>query len=184
MLVRTLFRYRLPLCLVLATLAFALYVKDVSWNPPGYYLDESSISYNAYLISRTGASRYGTHWPLYFQYDAQGINLYGCTYVYLLAALFFVFPPSIVLARGLSATLGFSTALLLGLLATKISHRKSIGIIVALTTMLTPWLFEISRIVLEPAVYQLVLVLFLLALYRAHKHPGWSMLDATLLAIT
>jgi len=124
-------------------------------------------------------------WPKNaLHYDAQGINLYGCTYVYLLAALFFVFPPSIVLARGLSATLGFSTGVLLGLLATKISHRKSIGIMVALTTMLTPWLFEISRIVLEQVVYQLVLVLFLLALYRAHKHPRWSMLDGALLAHT
>ena len=65
-------RYRLLLTLAAVTLLFTFYLKDVSRNPPGYYLDESSISYNAYLISRTGASRYGVHWPLYFQYDAQG----------------------------------------------------------------------------------------------------------------
>src|SRR5215467_11950150 len=109
-------RYRVLLTIAAVTLLFILYVKDVSWNPPGYYLDESSISYNAYLISRTGVSRYGIRWPLYFQYDAQGINLYGSTYVYTLVALFSIFPPSVVLARGLGAMLGYITALLLGLL--------------------------------------------------------------------
>jgi dolichyl-phosphate-mannose-protein mannosyltransferase len=161
-----------------------LYVKDVSRNPPGYYLDESSISYNAYLISRTGASRYGVHWPLYFQYDARGVNLYGGPYVYLLSIVFSIFPPSIFLARSLSATLGFVTALLLGQLASKISRQASVGIVVALSTVLTPWLFEISRIVLEPALYQLALVLFLLALYRAHTHSRWSLLDRTMLGVT
>jgi hypothetical protein len=178
-------RYRLLLTIIAAvTLLFTLYVKDVSRNPPGYYLDESSISYNAYLISRTGASRYGVHWPLYFQYDAKGVNLYGGPYVYLLSIVFSIFPPSISSARSLSATLGFVTALLLGLLASKISRQASVGIIVALSTMLTPWLFEISRIVLEPALYQLALVLFLLALYRAYIHSRWSLLDSTILSVT
>jgi hypothetical protein len=161
-----------------------LYLKDVSRNPPGFYLDESSISYNAYLISRTGASRYGIHWPLYFQYDAQGVNLYGGPYVYLLSIVFSVFPPSIFSARSLSATLGFVTAVLLGVLASKISGQARIGIIVALSAMLTPWLFEISRIVREPALYQLALVLFLLTLYRAHTRSRWSLLDCTILSLT
>ena len=176
--------YRLLLTLAAVTLLFTFYLKDVSRNPPGYYLDESSISYNAYLISRTGASRFGVHWPLYFQYDAQGVNLYGGPYVYLLSIVFSIFSPSVFSARSLSATLGFVTALLLGLLASKISRQASVGIIVALSTMLTPWLFEISRIVLEPALYQLALVLFLLALYRAHTHSRWSLLDSTILSVT
>jgi hypothetical protein len=177
-------RYRLLLTLAAVTPLLTFYLKDVSRNPPGYYLDESSISYNAYLISRTGASRYGVHWPLYFQYDAQGVNLYGGPYVYLLSIVFSIFPPSVFSARSLSATLGFVTALLLGLLASKISRQASVGIIVALSMMLTPWLFEISRIVLEPALYQLALVLFLLALYRAHTHSRWSLLDSAILSLT
>ena len=176
-------RYRLLFTLAAMTLLFTFYLQGVSRNPPGYYLDESSISYNAYLISRTGASRYGVHWPLYFQYDAQGVNLYGGLYVYLLSIVFSIFPPSMFTARSLSATLGFVTALLLGLLASKISRQTSVGIIVALSAMLTPWLFEISRIVLEPALYQLALVLFLLALYRAHTHSRWSLLDSTILGV-
>jgi len=177
-------RYRLPLTLATVTLLFTVYLKDVSRNPPGYYLDESSISYNAYLISRTGASRYGVHWPLYFQCDAQGATLYGGPYVYLLSIVFSIFPPSIFSARSLSATLGFVAALLLGLLASKIARRASVGIIVALSTMLTPWLFEISRLVFEVALYPLELVLFLLALYRAHNHSRWSLLDSTILSVT
>src|SRR5262245_34308164 len=175
-------RYRILLTLAAVNLLLTLYLKDVSRNPPGFYLDESSISYNAYLISRTGASRYGIHWPLYFQYDAQGVNLYGGPYVYLLSIVFSVFPPSIFSARSLSATLGFLTAVLLGLLAAKVSRQARIGIIVALSAMMTPWLFEISRIVLEPVLYQLALVLFLLALYRSHTRSRWSLLECTILS--
>jgi hypothetical protein len=176
-------RHRLLLTLAAVGCLLASYLKDVSRNPPAFYLDESSISYNAYLISRTGASRYGVHWPLYFQYDAQGVNLYGGPYVYLLSIVFSIFPPSISCARSLSANLGFVTAVLLGLLASSISRQARIGIIVALSAMLTPWLFEISRIVLEPALYQLALVLFLLALYRAHTRPRWSLLECTMLSL-
>jgi len=181
---RFLVRCRLLLTLAAAGLLLPFYLKDVSRNPPGFYLDESSISYNAYLISRTGASRYGVRWPLYFQYDAQGVNLYGGPFVYLLSIVFLVFPPSMLSARSLSATLGFVTAVLLGLLASKISRQARIGIIVALSAMLTPWLFEISRIVLEPVLYQLALVLFLLALHRAHARSRWSLLECAMLGLT
>jgi hypothetical protein len=44
--------------------AVALYARDVPNNPPGFYIDDSSIAYNAHTISQTGRDEYGVHWPL------------------------------------------------------------------------------------------------------------------------
>jgi len=50
-------------CVILAA---ASYFHGVPQNPHGFYIDESSIAYNAYTISRTGRDEYGEAWPLYF----------------------------------------------------------------------------------------------------------------------
>ncbi len=167
-------------------LLYALYVAGIHKNPPGFYLDESSIAYNAYLMGRTGTSEAGVRWPLYIQSYTGPFSVYANpTYIYLLAAVYALFPPSILAARLLSASLGFAAALLLGLLAWRISKRRTVGIIVGLSALLTPWLFEVSRLVFEVALYPLTLVLFLLALYRAQEaRERWSWKDSILLAVT
>ena len=48
-------------------LALALYFADVPDNPPGFYIDESSIAYNAHAVSQTGRDEHGTPWPLFFR---------------------------------------------------------------------------------------------------------------------
>jgi 4-amino-4-deoxy-L-arabinose transferase-like glycosyltransferase len=176
---------RLLLVLAAAILLYALYVAGISKNPPGFYLDESSIAYNAYLMARTGVSESGVRFPLYIQSYTGPFSVYANpTYIYLLAVVYLFSPPSILAARLLSATLGFAAALVLGLLAWRISKRLLVCAIVALICMLTPWLFEISRLVFEVAFYPLTLGLFLLALYRAEGRARWSWMDSALLVIT
>ena len=178
--------YRLPLIMLAAViLLYAFYIAGIWKNPPGFYLDESSIAYNAYLMGRTGISEAGVSWPLYIRSYTGPFSVYtNPTYIYLLAAVYALFPPSILAARLLSATLGFAAALLLGVLAWRISGRRGVGIIVALAALVTPWLFEVSRLVFEVALYPLTLVLFLLALYRAQARARWSWMDCALLALT
>jgi len=79
------------------------YFYQVPQNPPGFYIDEASISYNAYTISQSGRDEYGESWPLYFRAFGEYKNP---LYIYLLSILFRLFGPSIVVARLLSATLG------------------------------------------------------------------------------
>src|SRR3954470_24300729 len=105
-------------------LAFALYAWGVPANPPGFYIDESSIAYNALTISRTGADEYGESFPLYFRAFCDYKNP---VYVYTLAALFRLTGPSITAACLLSATLGALAALLLGLLAVRLTGRAAAG---------------------------------------------------------
>ncbi len=45
--------------------------------------------------------------------------------------------------------------------------QLTIGLVMGITALVTPWLFEISRLVFEVAMLPLALALFLLAVIRA-----------------
>jgi len=156
-------------------LLFIGYTSGLSRNPPGFYVDESAIAYNAYLVSRTGAGEYGSHFPLYFQMFTDGFTQYvSPTQVYLLAFVFRFLPPSILLARSFSAFWVFAACLLLGFLAKRVSGQLKIGLIVAGTALLTPWFFEVRGLVLEPHFVPFALMLLLLAVYHAHTRANWT----------
>lgn len=160
-------------------LAYAFYVAGVRNNPPGFYVDESSIAYNAHTISQTGADEYGNRWPVYFRAFGEYKNP---AYIYLLAALFKITGPSILAARLLSATLGFAAALILGLLALRLSGSRVIAIFIGVAALLTPWLFELSRLVFEVTLLPLALTAFLLALHHAYRKGTWTLLDSIAVA--
>ena len=164
--------FRWPLICVGVAMAIALYVAGVPGNPPGFFVDESSIAYNAHTISQHGVDEHGESWPLYFRAFGEHKNP---IFIYLLASLFWVFGPSQFLARLLSALLVLAAALLLGVLAGRAIRKYSIGVIVAASACLTPWLFEPSRLVFEVASLPLALALFLWALQVAltHDPPHW-----------
>lgn len=174
------------LALILATVfLFIGYTSGISHNPPGFYVDESGFAFNAYLIGRTGVSEFGVSWPLFFQfYTPPFVQLGNPTQIYLLALVFAVLSPSILLARLYSAAWVFVASLLLGYLAVRISRRYLVGVIVALNAVLTPWLFELSRLVLDLFFYPFALVLFLSILYRTHTRRVWTLLDGALIAIS
>jgi len=169
--------------IVLAAIAGAVcsfYVK-VAQNPPGYYIDEASISYNAHLISQTGRDETGTAWPLYFRAFGDYKNP---VYIYLLTGIYYLTGPSVLAARILSATVGILAALALGLLGWRLTRKREVAWLVTLLALVTPWLFEMSRMVLEVALYPLVLALFLLSAHRASTRSRWSPWDVTSLALT
>lgn len=161
--------------------AAILYFARVPDHPPGFYIDESSICYNAYTISQTGRDEYGNEWPLFFRAFGDYKNP---VYIYLLAGVFRFTGPSIFVARLFSATLGLAAAILFGLLALRMTNRRVIASLVVLTVLLTPWLFELSRVVLEVSLYPLVLALFLLCVYRASQKLRWSWIEILSLALT
>jgi hypothetical protein len=178
-------RYRLVFTLLGIGVLFVCYLDKVSTNPPGFYIDESAIAYNAYCIAHTGAGEFGNRHPLFFPvYTSGWIQYANPTQIYLLAIPFTVLRPSIKVARVFSATWVFLACVLLGLLATQVSGQRRIGIIVGTIAILTPWLFEVSRLVLETFFYPMALVLFLLAVFRAQRKESWSWPTIVLLAAT
>src|SRR6185369_12841816 len=108
------------LLLLIALAVIVVYFARLESNPPGYYIDESSISYNAYTISQTGVDEFGARWPLYFRSFGDYKNP---VHIYLLAGIYRVTGPSILAARVLSAVCGVLAALALGLLAARITER-------------------------------------------------------------
>lgn len=150
-------------------------------NPPGFFLDESSIAYNAHTISTSGRDEHGEAWPLFFRAFGEFKNP---VYIYLLAGVFRLTGPGILSARILSATLGLLTVLLLGLLAIRITQSNSTALLFSLLVLLTPWTFELSRLVLEVAIYPFALALFLLAVWNAAGKERWSATEICTLAGT
>jgi hypothetical protein len=162
---------------------FVLYTSGISRNPPGFYMDESATAYNAYLISRTGADEAGQVLPLLVQwYTGPSTSFVNATTMYLMAIFFRIVPPSVMAARMFAAFWMFSACLLLGLLARRISGRKSIGIIVAGTALLTPWLFEVGRLVWDAHFVPMAVVLFLFAAYSAQTKEKWTWREIAMLA--
>lgn len=178
-------RYGLYFALLCLAILFFLYTHDLTDNPPGFYVDESAFAYNAYSIAKTGASEFGVRWPLFFQNFEHPFTVFvNPIHIYLLAALFLVFPPSIWLARVLSALAGLEAGMLLGLLGFRISGKQTIGIIVGLTALVTPWFFEFSRWFSDASYYPLALALFLLALHNASLKERWSWKDVIFIGLT
>lgn len=167
--------------LALVLLAGFVYGTRLTRNPAGFYIDESSIAYNAYTISQTARDEHGDLLPLFFRAFGDYKNP---TYIYVLALIFRISGPGILIARLFSALLVLAAAAALGAVAVRISGRRVVGILIALQALLTPWLFENSRVVFEVALYPLVLALFLLSLARVASKPTWSWFDSTLIALT
>jgi DNA-binding beta-propeller fold protein YncE len=168
---------------------YFLYIGGLTRNPPGFYMDEAAVAYSAYTMYLRGEGEFGQSWPLYFPIFSIGnstdyLNYSDPTQIYLLAALFHVFQPGVFLSRALSATAVFLAALVLGSLAKRISGQGLIGTIVALTALMTPWLFELGRVAFGAALYPLAISLFLTALYRAHSQERWSNLDSVVIGLT
>jgi hypothetical protein len=183
-------KHPLAVTLVAVGLLYLFYLNGLSTNPPGFYIDESAIAYNAYCIAHTGAGEFGNRFPLFFPVYTGGWTQYANpTQIYLLAIPFTIFRPSILVARIFSATWVFAACVLLGLLARRISGQRRIGAIVGLTAILTPWLFDVSRLVMETFFYPLALVLFLFVVFHAQRKQNWTWptvitLAATLMLLT
>jgi Dolichyl-phosphate-mannose-protein mannosyltransferase len=167
------------LLLAAIPVAYLLYAANIHVNPPGFFMDESAIAWNAFRIGQDGRDEHGDRWPIYFR--SWG-DYKSPIYIYVLAALFKLTGPSIIAARLLSVTAGFVTALLLGVLARRLSDSGAVGALTGFTALATPWLFEINRLVFEVAILPLALVLFLLALERAHRRTMWRASDIIAIA--
>jgi len=55
------------LLFLILILAFFLRVVNLEKAPAGFFCDEASIGYNAYLLLKTGKDEYGASWPIFFR---------------------------------------------------------------------------------------------------------------------
>jgi 4-amino-4-deoxy-L-arabinose transferase-like glycosyltransferase len=165
----------------LAIVAAALIFVRITTNPPGFYIDESSVAYNAHTIARSGTDENGVRWPLYFRAFGDYKNP---VYIYILAALFRLTGPSILVARVLSASAIVFTAVTMGLLALRLSRSRIVALLTGISILITPWFFELGHVAMEVALYPFGCALFLLCLQRAAGKNKWGAADLVALAAT
>lgn len=171
---------------ILAILAVALVACWIQFTgltdrPTGFYLDESSYSYNAWTIAQHGTDEHGLAWPLIFE-SFPG-DWKSAPYAYALAIVFKLVGPSILATRMVGAVAGLVTAVLLGLLAYRQTSRAAIGLFTALSAILTPWLFEPSRLSFEVSLMPALIAGFLLVLHGRDAARRWSWREVAAIAL-
>lgn len=114
--------------------------------PPGMYVDEASIGYNAWAIAHFGVDEHGYHLPLYFQAFGEYKNP---VYVYALAPFLRFLPLTPAVERLPAAIFGLLALLFITLAAWRLSRSLAIAFLVLLVGALTPWLVQQSRVGFE-----------------------------------
>src|SRR4030042_6966671 len=145
--------------LIILLLAFYLRFNRLTQSPPGFYLDEASIGYNAYSMLKTGKDEYGVAWPLFFRAFGEYKNP---VFIYALVPLIAINGLSIETIRLGAVVWGSLGVLATAWLALVVSRNKLFSLLSALVLTLTPWHIHYSRMAYE-AITLPTLFIFMLA---------------------
>ena len=119
---------------------------DLSGSPPGLYIDEASIGYNAWSVAHFAADEHGVHLPLYFQAFGEFKNP---VYIYALAGLLRLLPLTPAVERAPAAILGLVTVLFLTLAAWRLTRSRAVVLASLVLAGTAPWLTQESRVGFE-----------------------------------
>ncbi|MFI5284766.1 MAG: hypothetical protein ACHQ4F_00450 [Candidatus Dormibacteria bacterium] len=119
---------------------------DLSASPPGLYVDEASIGYNAWTIAHYGVDEHGIHLPLFFEAFGEYKNP---IYVYAVAALVRFVPLTVAVERFPAALLGLAVVGFLTAAAWRMTGSRWITLCALAITGFTPWLVIESRVGFE-----------------------------------
>ena len=119
---------------------------DLSASPPGLYVDEASIGYNAWTMAHFGVDEHGIHVPLFFEAFGEYKNP---IYVYAVAALLRFLPLTVAVERLPAAIFGLVAVGFLTATAWRLTGSRVITLGFLALTALTPWLVIESRVGFE-----------------------------------
>jgi 4-amino-4-deoxy-L-arabinose transferase-like glycosyltransferase len=160
------------------TLAFAaagllvavLHLSALGTSPPGLYIDESSVGYNAWAVAHTGYDEHGHHLPLYFEAFGEYKNP---VYIYALAPFTLLLPLTPYVVRLPAALFGLVVCLMLTLFARIVTGSRPAALLTLLTAGITPWLVQESRIGFEVISMLALLAVMLWCFAHAVQHSSW-----------
>ena len=153
---------------VLAALVVVRNVVDLSGSPPGLYVDEASIGYNAWTIAHFGVDEHGIHFPLFFEAFGEYKNP---IYVYAVAALVRFLPLTVAVERFPAALFGLAVVGFLTAAAWRLTGSRVITLGTLALTALTPWLVIESRVGFETISMVALLAAALWCLVGAQPTP-------------
>lgn len=114
--------------------------------PPGFYIDEASIGYNAWAIAHHGVDEHGNAWPVYFAAFGEYKNP---LYVYAVVPFVRFLPLTATTERLPAALFGLVAVLFLTLAAWRITRSRWLALAMCVLAALTPWLVQESRVGFE-----------------------------------
>lgn len=131
---------------VVAALLVVRNLIDLSGSPPGLYIDESSIGYNAWTVAHYGVDEHGVHVPLFFAAFGEYKNP---VYIYSLVPLarFLALTPTV--ERLPAAMFGLFIVAFLTMAAWRMSRSRPITLFALGLSALTPWITQQSRVGFE-----------------------------------
>lgn len=125
--------------------AFILRVYNLSGNPPGFYVDEAAIGFNAYTIGVAGIDEHLVKYPIFFQSFGD----------YRLPLPIYATVPSVMLfglsefsVRFVAAIFGVLSIIFM-MLAVGTLYDKLTAILVGLFLAISPWHLHMSRMAIE-----------------------------------
>lgn len=122
-----------------------LRIYNLSENPKGFFCDEASIGYNAYLLFKNGRDEYGQKFPLFFRSFGDYKNP---VLIYSVIPSVALFGLSEFAVRIVPAIYGSLTILIIYLLGKKL-FGTPVGIFSSLFLAISPWHVHLSRMATE-----------------------------------
>jgi len=173
----------LSLLLLVFLAAFYLRVNKITQSPPGFYVDETSIGYNAYSIWKTGRDEHGIAWPLFFRAFGDYKNP---VFIYSLVPLIAGRGLSVETIRLGAALWGSLGIITLAWLAFSLSRNRLFTILSALVLTLTPWHLHYSRMAFEAISLPTLFILSLASFYQwtETKKIGYGILFSLSLGLS
>jgi hypothetical protein len=153
---------------------------DLSGSPPGLYVDEASIGYNAWAMAHFGVDEHGIHVPLFFEAFGEYKNP---VYVYALSGLLRVLPLTAAVERLPAAIFGLAVVGFLTAAAWRLTGSRVITLGTLVLTALTPWVVIESRVGFETISMVALLAAALWCLAGARPTPRQFGLAGVCLAI-
>ena len=124
----------------------ALYFARLGSVPPGPYIDEASVGYNAWTIAHYGVDQYGNPVPLFF---VDFGDYKGPLATYLTVPFAWFFGTTLGAVRAPSVLAGIVIALIAGVLALRLTRSRGVALLALLLTALQPWVFLQSHTMME-----------------------------------
>lgn len=152
--------------LVVATLAVWAHFTAIAKMPQGFYKDEVSIVYNAYLIATTGHDEFGVSFPMYTKSWGDYKN---AGYVYLCVLVMRFFGLSTWTVRLTSVLCWLAGSWALYSLGRALWPRVQSRLFLLLLAAFTPAVFCFSRMAFEVIGLYPALALFLLGVQRGFE---------------
>jgi len=139
--------------------------------PPGLYIDETAIGYDARALLLTGADQYGERFPLFFR----SLDDYKSTvFTYAVALSEAVLGPTPFAVRVPAVGFALVTAVALWALLRSLTGRPVLSRWMALASLVIPSTFVYARLGMsEAGAFVAFLTVALLALRRLEVEPSW-----------